>query len=234
MKLVLRLVLIAFVGVVRSAPALAVDADAGRGQRVFGACAPCHSLEPGRNMTGPSLAGLWARQAGRLPGFDRYSSAVKSSGIIWDERSLDAWIADPQKFIPENHMTFPGIKDARQRADLLAFLKEATRPGASVAQTSPQGGMGMMSGGGVPNLKALNAGGRVQAITYCRDTYKVETGDGKVHDYWERNLRFKTDSSSDGPEKGKPAIVGAGMVGDRASVIFSAPEEFSAFIVHKC
>ena len=124
------------------------------------------------------------------------------------------------------------MKDARQRADLVAFLKEATRPGAPTAQFAQQGGM--MGGGRAPNLKKLDPDDRVQAIRYCRDTYKVTTADGKTHDYWERNLRFKTDSSSDGPEKGAPAIVGSGMMGDRASVIFAAPEEVSGFITHRC
>jgi cytochrome c2 len=78
-----------------------------RGQRAFGACAACHALEPNRNMTGPSLADLWNRQAGSLQSFDRYSSALKSSGIIWDNKSLDEWIKDPQRFVPGNHMTFP-------------------------------------------------------------------------------------------------------------------------------
>ena len=70
-------------------PALAEQGDAARGQRDFRACAPCHSLEPGRNMTGPTLADLWRRKAGSLPSFDRYSDALKSSGIIWDDRALD-------------------------------------------------------------------------------------------------------------------------------------------------
>lgn len=215
--------------------ALPAEGDAGRGARIFGACASCHSLEPGKNMTGPSLSGLWNRQAGTLPGFDRFSPALKNSGIVWQDAALDAWIADPQKFIPENHMTFPGIKDARQRSDLLAFLKDATRPGSPAAQRAPQGGMmGMMGGGAAPNLKKLDPGDRVQAIRYCRDTYSVTTGDGKTHDFWERNLRFKTDSSNDGPEKGAPAIVDAGMQGDRASVIFATPEEISAFVARQC
>lgn len=229
-----KLVFVACVSAIAAGSALAADGNAARGQRVFGACAPCHSLETGKNMTGPSLANLWGRQAGGLPGFDRYSEAIKSSGIIWDDRALDAWIADPEKFIPNNHMTFPGIKNEAQRADLLAFLKEATRPGAVVAPVPSQGGMGMMGGGAVPNLKKVDAGDRVQAITYCRDTYKVVTGDGKTHAFWERNLRFKTDSSGEGPEKGKPAMVSAGMMGDRASVIFAAPEEISGFISRKC
>ena len=66
------------------------------------------------------------------------------------------------------------------------------------------------------------------SITHCRDTYTVKTSDGQSMDYWERNLRFKTDTSEIGPVKGAPAIIGAGMAGDRASVIFSAPEEISA------
>src|SRR5262249_42719444 len=97
--------------------------DAGRGERMFRACAPCHSLEPNRNMTGPSLAELWNRQAGGLASFNRYSPAVKQSGIIWDDKSLDEWIRDPGHFIPGNTMTFPGIRDRRHSAALLDYIK---------------------------------------------------------------------------------------------------------------
>jgi hypothetical protein len=82
-------------------------------------------------MTGPSLANLWGRKAGSLPSFDRYSDALRTSGIIWDDRSLDAWLTDPDRMVPDNEMPFEGIKDERARADLLAFLKEATKPGAA-------------------------------------------------------------------------------------------------------
>jgi cytochrome c len=87
-------------------------------------------------MTGPSLAELWNRKAGSLPDFDRYSPALNSSGIIWDDNTLDAWLKDPQHFIPANTMTFAGIRDARQRADLLAFLKDAARPGHAPSTTA--------------------------------------------------------------------------------------------------
>lgn len=110
------------------------DGNATRGQRVFGPCAMCHSLQPDQNMTGPSLAGLWNRKAGSVPSFTRYSAALKSSNIVWNDKTLDDWLADPQHVVPGNEMTFAGIKDARQRADLLAFLKEATQPRATVAQ----------------------------------------------------------------------------------------------------
>ena len=231
--------IIALSTIALSSPALAAPGDAARGQQDFRACAPCHSLEPDRNMTGPSLAGLWGRKAGSLPSFERYSDALKSSGIIWDDRSLDGWLTDPDRMVPDNEMPFNGIKAARDRADLLAFLKEATKPGAAPQQTAQQGGMGGMMGGMMggshdPNLKKLEPGQQVKAITYCHDTYRVTTADGKTHAFWERNLRFKTDSSQDGPEKGTPAIMPAGMVGDRASVIFAAPEEFNKVIEARC
>ena len=64
-----------------------------------------------------------------------------------------------------------------------------------------------MGGGGVPNLKQVDAEDRVQAINHCGDSYKVTTADGNSRDFWERNLRFKTDVSDEGPQKGAPALV---------------------------
>ena len=190
-----------------------VAGNVAQGQRLFGTCAACHSLQPDQSMTGPSLAGLWNRKAGTLDSFSRYSPALKSANIVWNDKTLDDWITDPQHFVPGNEMTFAGIKDTQQRADLLAFLKQATQPGASMAQQGgPMGGMGGMIGGGrVPNLKHLDPENRVQAITYCKDTYTITTANGQTRRFWERNLRLKTDASGDGPEKNAPALVGAGM-----------------------
>jgi cytochrome c len=221
--------------------ALADQGDASRGRQDFRACAPCHSLEPDRNMTGPSLANLWGRKAGGLSSFDRYSDALESSGIIWDDRALDGWLTDPQRMVPDNEMPFEGIKDAQVRADLLAFLKDATKPGTAPERTAQAqmkgiGGMmgGMMGGGRDPKLKSLEPAKQVKAITYCHDTYRVTTADGKIRAFWERNLRFVTDSSKDGPEKGAPAIMPAGMLGDRAAVIFAVPDEISKVIEPRC
>jgi cytochrome c len=210
-----------------------------QGQRVFGACAACHSLRPDQNMTGPSLADLWGRKAGSLPSFNRYSPALKSANITWNDKTLEEWIKDPQHLVPGNDMTFAGIKDDRQRADLLAFLKQATQSGASVAQQGgSMGGMGgmggMMGGGRAPNLRHLDPEDRVQSISYCKDTYTITTANGQTRKFWERNLRLKTDASSDGPEKNTPALVGAGMMGDRADVVFADPNEISSFITGKC
>src|SRR6185312_6648436 len=156
-------------------PVLAQNGNPMRGENDFRACAPCHSLEPDRNMTGPSLAGLWGRKAGSLPSFERYSDALKSSGIIWDDRSLDGWLTDPDRMVPDNEMPFNGIENAGDRADLLAFLKQATKPGAAQQQMAQQGGMGgmggMMGGGRDLDLKSLEPNMQVKAITYCHDTY---------------------------------------------------------------
>lgn len=218
----------------------AADGNASRGQRVFGTCAACHSLQPDKNMTGPSLANLWGKKAGTVTSFDRYSAALKSAGIVWSDQTLDEWLKDPKHLVPQNEMTFPGIKDAQQRADLLAFLKEATqRGGTQTAQQSRpmdgmMGGMGMMGGGQVPNLKKLYSSQRVQTITHCKDTYTVTTANGQSRKFWERNLRLKTDTSEEGPEKNAPALVDAGMMGDRADVIFADPSEISPLIAPKC
>ena len=218
-------------------PAVAKEGNAALGERNFRVCTPCHSLERGRNMTGPSLANLWDRKAGSLPEFERFSDALKSSGIVWNDKTLDQWIADPQHLVPNNEMPFDGIKDASARADLLAFLKEAAKANATSQRTAQQGmgGMGGMMGGGPdPNLKKPDPRIQVKAITYCHDTYRVTTADGKTRAFWERNLRFKTDSSKDGPEKDAPAILPAGMSGDRASVIFATPQEISKTVEGRC
>jgi cytochrome c len=237
-----KLIITALSTVALLSPALAEPGDVARGEHAFRACAPCHSLETDRNMTGPSLAGLWGRKAGSLPSFERYSDALKSSGIIWEDRSLDGWLTNPEEMAPDNEMPFDGIKNPRDRTDLLAFLKEATKPGAAPQQnaqahTGGKGGMmggmgGMMGGGGDTNLKSLDPARQVKAITY--DSYRVTSANGKTRHFWERNLRFMTDSSKDGPESGAPAIMPAGMQGDRAAVIFAAPGEITKMIEARC
>jgi cytochrome c len=221
-----------FVSIAITSKGSAEEGSPTRGQRVFDACAACHSLQPGQNMTGPSLAGIWNRKAGSLDSFNRYSDALKSAAVVWNDKTLDEWIKDPQHVVPGNEMTFAGIKEAQPRSDLLAFLKEATQKNGS--QMAQGDRMGMMGGGGVSNLKKLDPADRVQTITYCKDTYTVTTANGQKRKFWERNLRLKTDASGDGPEKNAPALVRAGMMGDRADVIFSDPREISPFIAAKC
>jgi cytochrome c len=199
--------------------------DAAQGVKLFGACAACHSLLPDRNMTGPSLAGIWGRKAGSLKSFERYSPALKSSDVVWVEKTLDAWLKSPAGFIPGNSMAFPGISDAPQRADLIALLKEAStgRLPLPAAMTRPP----------FEDLKLLGPDHQVKAIRYCHDTYQVTTADDKTADFSESNLRFRTDSSAAGPHTEKPVIIPTGMMGDRASVFFAAPDEIGTFVKHQ-
>jgi cytochrome c len=201
--------------------------DAARGARVFQACAACHSIQPGEHMTGPSLADVWNRKAGAVRGFERYSEALERSNVVWNDSSLDQWLASPDKFIPGSGMTFPGLREKQARQDVAAFLQAASRGKAPIVE---EGRGGMMMSRGKPNLKRVPPEGQVSSIEYCRDTYLIKTAAGTADKVWEFNLRLKTDSSKDGPLPGKPVVVGAGMQGDRVSVIFAAPGEISGFI----
>src|SRR5215475_12274264 len=87
----------------------------------FAACAACHSTD-GTNGLGPSLKGVVGHQAGTTPGFT-FSRAMKNSKVTWDEKSLDAFLTDPQKAIPGNAIPFPGVPDAKQRAEIVDYLK---------------------------------------------------------------------------------------------------------------
>jgi cytochrome c len=142
--------------------------------------------------------------------------------------------------MPGNHMTYPGVPDEKARSSVIAFLKSAAEtPSDQNRAAQSQPGMGSMPGGGMqgraaPKLKTVDASSRVKSISYCRDTFTVTTEDGKSRDFWERNLRFKTDSSDEGPGKNAPAILAAGMMGDRASVVFASPDEISRFITLRC
>lgn len=197
--------------------------DAQRGAKLFPQCAACHTLEADRNLTGPSLAKLFGRKAGTVSSFLRYSDALKRSSVVWDEKTLDAWLKEPEKFVPGNDMTFPGIKDDKARRDLIAYLKAAdTMPGAQ--RMGPR----------LLNLKKPKPDSIVKTIRHCGDTYFVTTGDGKTEKIWEFNLRFKSDTSDSGPDPGKPVLLGAGMRGDRAAVVFSSPSEFGSFIKERC
>jgi cytochrome c len=207
--------------------------DPAAGAQTFGACAACHTLEPGAHRTGPSLAGVFGRKAGTAEGFHRYSNALKSADVVWREDTLSGFLADPQAFLPGNRMTFSGIPDAQARADVIAYLKDTTERAAGGAAGGGMTG-GMMAAPELADLKSIGPESQVAAIRYCGDTYEVTTVAGQTIPFWEFNLRFKTDSSAKGPPKGRPALLPASMSGDRAFVIFAAPQEISAFIQAKC
>ncbi|MGH7287212.1 MAG: c-type cytochrome [Myxococcota bacterium] len=94
------------------------------GEQIYERCAACHSLD--RDRVGPRHCGIFGRRAGGVPGFV-YSEAMGASGIVWNRRTLDAFIADPLKTVPGTFMGYAGIQDPEERAQLLAFLEIATR-----------------------------------------------------------------------------------------------------------
>lgn len=120
MKMVVVLVVLM---AVTTAPGQAADADPQRGAQIYQRCLACHSLE--YNRSGPKHCGLFGRRAGTLPGY-AYSKAMKASGIIWNESSLDRFLENPLKTLPGTKMAYAGVKDPQERADLIAYLRHAT------------------------------------------------------------------------------------------------------------
>jgi cytochrome c len=212
-------------------PAATAAGDAKRGAQLFGQCMACHSIQPGEHQTGPSLAHVWNHKAGAVEGFVRYSDALKGAGITWNEATLDKWLANSGQMVPGTSMTFPGIKERQARQDVIAYLKAVDQ---NKAPPAAKGGGMMGMARQRTDLKKAPPAGQVRSIKYCGDTYTVETADGKSEKVWEFNLRFKTDSSPLGPAPGKPVAVGAGMQGDRASVVFASPKEISESIRQAC
>jgi cytochrome c len=92
-----------------------------RGKREAEVCLACHTVDK-TNSLGPSLAGVVGRAAGSVPSF-RYSRAMRNAKIVWDERTLDAYLADPQKVIPGNTMPFAGMPDSARRSEVIEYLK---------------------------------------------------------------------------------------------------------------
>ena len=89
---------------------------------MFGQCASCHSVQPGQHGIGPSLAGVYGTKAGDIAGY-AFSAPLKASGLTWDDATLDKWLAGPMKLVPGTKMTYAGISDPAQRAELIAYLK---------------------------------------------------------------------------------------------------------------
>ena len=104
-------------------------ADSARGERVFQRCFACHSVVAGEDkLPGPNLRGVIGRRAGTLPGF-RFSPALVEAGgrgVVWTRETLDAYLADPELFIPGTEMGLPALREADDRRDVIDFLERRT------------------------------------------------------------------------------------------------------------
>ena len=101
----------------------ATSGDPDAGAKIYDRCLACHALT--YNRTGPKHCGLIGRRAGSIAGFD-YSPAMIDSGIVWSPETLDRFLADPLAAVPGTFMTYDGVKDPQERADLIAFLVQAS------------------------------------------------------------------------------------------------------------
>jgi cytochrome c len=104
----------------------AMTTDAAAGEKVFALCRSCHVLEDGVNRVGPSLYKVVGRKSGSVAGFS-YSDANKNSGVTWTTDVLFKYLEDPKGFMPGTKMAFPGIKDAQDRANLVAYLESQSK-----------------------------------------------------------------------------------------------------------
>ena len=108
---------------------LVAHADPIRGERVFQRCYACHSVVAGEeNLPGPSLRCVLGRRAGTLPGF-RYSPAMieagAAHGLVWTRATLDAFLVDPLRLVPDTAMSMPGLPGTDDRQDVIDYLERA-------------------------------------------------------------------------------------------------------------
>jgi cytochrome c len=107
------------------APATAVAPADGK-PAAFAQCAACHAVVPGKNVIGPTLAGVFGRKAGSMPGF-AYSKAMTAYGATWDDSALDTFLTAPMKAVPGTKMSYAGLSDGAQRKELIEYLKTLKR-----------------------------------------------------------------------------------------------------------
>jgi len=116
---------------VLAAGAAGASGDPARGEQIYARCVACHALAYDR--VGPRHCGLFGRRAGSVAGFD-YSAAMQRSGIVWNAKTLDRFLEDPPRAVPGTTMTYAGIKDPRERADLIAYLGMANGTSSDCAR----------------------------------------------------------------------------------------------------
>ncbi len=109
-------------GGVETLPTPFNEADLTNGRRKFVQCGSCHTIKKdGANLTGPNLHGVFGRKIGEVPEF-KYSEAALAADFTWDGHKLDEWLTKPKDFLPGTKMSFPGMKEATDRRDVIAYL----------------------------------------------------------------------------------------------------------------
>lgn len=119
---------LAFIALLALAPGAAAQTPAdARGKRLYLQCQACHSMAAGQaHKVGPNLHGFWGAKAASRPGY-AYSTALKNSGLVWNEATLDPWLTRSSAQVPGTKMVYAGMPRAEDRAALIAYLKRASR-----------------------------------------------------------------------------------------------------------
>jgi cytochrome c len=117
-----RLIMLAAAAFLFGSGHAAAAGDAEAGKKVFNKCAACHAVEAGKNKVGPSLFGIVGKKAGTDPTY-KYSDNMKNSGLTWDEKTLDTYLEKPQEMVKGSKMVFAGLKDPKDRENIIAYLQ---------------------------------------------------------------------------------------------------------------
>jgi nitrite reductase (NO-forming) len=153
--------------------------DAAAGRLVFRKCQACHSIEAGKNLLGPSLAGIIGRKAGTEAGYN-YSPAMKSADIVWSPETLDKYLTDPAKLVPGNKMPFPGLKTDHDRSDVIAYLAGGGQAPAAAAQQPSQAAASPTPQPGQTQAAQGAPGPSVTYIPDARYTLRSGIADGRM------------------------------------------------------
>lgn len=97
--------------------------DAAKGEKIFKKCKACHVVNEEKNKTGPHLVNIIDRPAASVESYKKYSKAMKNSGFVWDEATLDGYLAAPKKYLKGTKMAFAGLRKEKDRADIIAYFK---------------------------------------------------------------------------------------------------------------
>ena len=126
MKFIKTLPLIVLGFGLSATPALA-SGDVAAGEKVFKKCKACHVVDAEKHKTGPHLVNIMGRAAGSADGFRKYSDAMKSSGIVWNEETLDGYLEKPKAYVKGTRMAFAGLRKEEDRANVIAYLKSYSK-----------------------------------------------------------------------------------------------------------
>ena len=126
MKIIKTLPLIVLGFGLSATPALA-SGDVAAGEKVFKKCKACHVVDAEKHKTGPHLVNIMGRAAGSADGYKKYSAAMKSSGIVWNEETLDGYLEKPKAYVKGTRMVFAGLRKEEDRANVIAYLKSYSK-----------------------------------------------------------------------------------------------------------